>query len=152
MRKISPNVHPLKNPQSPRPSPGLPIEERIAIAFPCLLVVSGRGPGVARVPAAHTGGCTWNGRSAVPLQITSRFGKHGINPSASLQSSWHPNPVKCHPIWQAEEFCTTRIVAALQALQVPHPSPKFWNPTTSMSQKPCQKFQKKNENLGAKPG
>lgn len=82
----SPNAHPLKTPQAPDPTPGLPIEERIAIAFPCLLVVSGRGPGVARVPAAHTGGCTWNGRSAVPLgPFTAALGSLKSHEDLSIQ-------------------------------------------------------------------
>lgn len=145
----------LKNPPSPRPHPRPPDRRAHCDSVPVppcgLRPRARRRPGSRRPhrrvhleqPKCRS---PWPLHSSIRIpQITWRF----INPSASLQSSWHPNPVKCHPIWQAEELSVQQ-GSLLQpcSLAGSPPKPYIWTQQLLWPKNPA-KSSKKPENFSA---
>lgn len=146
----------LKNPPSPRPHPRPPDRRAHCDSVPVppcgLRPRARRRPGSRRPhrrvhlerPKCRS---PWPLHSSIRIpQITWRF----INPIASLQSSWHPNPVKWNPIRQAEELSLQQrsFLQPLQPCSHPPPKPKFGTQQLLWPKNPAQKFKKPPKNLG----
>ena len=150
----------LKNPPSPRPHPRPPDQRAHCDSVPVppcgLRPRARRRPGSRRPhrrvhlerPKCRS---PWPLHSSIRIpQITWRF----INPSASLQSSWHPNPVKCHPIWQAEELSVQQ-GSLLQPCSLAGSPPKpyiIFEPNNFYDPKTLPRVQKSPKISVPKPG